>query len=55
VSWRRTIARSKKQKGKIILVGGGARSGKSRFAMDYARTLGERAQDAQFAGAQRCL
>jgi adenosylcobinamide kinase / adenosylcobinamide-phosphate guanylyltransferase len=27
---------------KIILVGGGARSGKSRFAMDYARTLGER-------------
>jgi adenosylcobinamide kinase / adenosylcobinamide-phosphate guanylyltransferase len=28
--------------GKIVLVGGGARSGKSRFAMDYAKVLGER-------------
>jgi adenosylcobinamide kinase / adenosylcobinamide-phosphate guanylyltransferase len=27
---------------KIILVGGGARSGKSRFALSYARTLGPR-------------
>jgi adenosylcobinamide kinase/adenosylcobinamide-phosphate guanylyltransferase len=26
--------------GKLILVGGGARSGKSRFAMDYAKALG---------------
>jgi adenosylcobinamide kinase/adenosylcobinamide-phosphate guanylyltransferase len=28
--------------GKVILVGGGARSGKSRFALEYARKLGER-------------
>lgn len=28
--------------GKLILVGGGARSGKSRFALDYARSLGPR-------------
>ena len=27
---------------RIILVGGGARSGKSRFALDYARRLGQR-------------
>jgi len=27
--------------GKIVLVGGGARSGKSRFAMEYAQTMGE--------------
>lgn len=27
---------------KLILVGGGARSGKSRFALDYARRLGSR-------------
>ena len=28
--------------GKIILIGGGARSGKSRFALEYARNLGDR-------------
>ena len=28
--------------GKVILVGGGARSGKSRFALEYARKLGQR-------------
>ena len=28
--------------GKVILVGGGARSGKSRFALEYAQRLGER-------------
>ena len=28
--------------GKLVLVGGGARSGKSRFAMEYARHLGKR-------------
>ncbi len=28
--------------GRLILVGGGVRSGKSRFAVDYARTLGQR-------------
>ena len=28
--------------GRVILVGGGARSGKSRFALEYARKLGER-------------
>jgi adenosylcobinamide kinase / adenosylcobinamide-phosphate guanylyltransferase len=27
---------------RVILVGGGARSGKSRFALDYARKLGQR-------------
>jgi adenosylcobinamide kinase/adenosylcobinamide-phosphate guanylyltransferase len=28
--------------GKMIFIGGGARSGKSRFALDYARKLGQR-------------